>query len=62
MPPPTSMTVYVHKDNTQAVFSVHVNNIGIVQPHSQACSWAKSGNEARYCGAEVIINSNAYLV
>ena len=59
---PTCMTVYVHKDDTLSVFSVHVNNVGIVQPHSQACSWTKSGNEARLCGAEVIINSHASLI
>ena len=44
------------------MFSVHVNNIGIVQPHSQPCSWTKSGNKTRYCGAEVIINSHASLI
>ena len=59
---PECMTLYIHKDDTLSVFSVHVNNVGIVQPHSQPCSWTKSGNKTRYCGAEVIINTNAYLV
>ena len=50
MSPPTCTILYVNKDNTLSAFCVCVNNVGIVQPHSQA----KPGNEARYCSAEVI--------